>query len=216
MIQTGKMNRGCKGFPAVRMDRQIPSDTALVEQSSAGRRTALGLILEKYEPLLITTVRRYLGPKLFDRDGEDVLQAVRLEVLRSLPRLRQKNRRVLAAWLKKVARTKALDWRKALRARRQNSSSLPISLDAPNAPQIEARGPSPSRLALTREAMERLRAAINALPPRYQEVARFICEKAPTARELAAFLGKDPEPARKFAARALAHLHVMMRTSRGK
>ncbi len=188
------------------------STTTLFDAVSSGRRTAIGQLILLYEPLIEHWVRRYLGPKRFARDGEDVLQSIRMTLIEKLPALRQKSRWSLVAWLERVVRTKISDWEKTRRAARRNPRSPVISLVATNAPEVAAATPTPSRILRGAEEVERLKYAIESVPVRYRGVLRFIHEKDPTPAEVAVYVGKEPDASRKFTARALDHLRRVLRS----
>ncbi len=195
------------------MDRgSEKSTTTLFDEVSSGRRTAIGQLILLYEPLIEHWVRRYLGPRRFARDGEDVLQSIRVVLIEKLPALRQKSRQSLVAWLQKVVRTKISDWEKTSRATRRHPRRPVISLVATNAPEVAAATPTPSRILHGAEEVERLTLAIESVPMRYRGVLRFIHETNPTPAEVAAYVGKEPDAARKFTARALDHLRRVLRS----
>jgi RNA polymerase sigma factor (sigma-70 family) len=178
----------------------------LIAAARDGQRNAAGRLIERFEPLLRSCVRRHLGPKRFRADGEDALQVVRLAVFRGLGGLRARDRRSLEAWIRKVVHNRLLDWDEQRRAHRRTSGRGAVSLLATDAPEVSAPTPSPSRILIVREDLARLAEAIDRVPPRYRTVLWFIFEEDPTPAELALFLKKEPDAARKFVARALKHL----------
>lgn len=178
----------------------------LIEDAVLGRRTALGRLILAYDPLVLAEVRRLLGPRHFAAHGDDVLQDIRLALVKGLPGLKVKNRAVLCAWIRTLVRRQVLDWVKARKAARRLPSHRRVLLDRSDSPQLAAPTPTPSHILLRREQRELLRRAIQTSPPRYREILRFILEKSPTLEELAEFTGKSREAARKFVERALGYL----------
>ena len=64
------------------------STTELLADAAGGQSTAVGKLILRLEPYLRTSVRRYLGEKRFRDEGDDLLQAIRLAIVRGLPSLR--------------------------------------------------------------------------------------------------------------------------------
>jgi RNA polymerase sigma factor (sigma-70 family) len=182
----------------------------LLENAARGQRTALGQLILAYEPLVLSDVRRLLGPRLFAAHGEDVLQNVRLALVKGLPGLKVKNRTVLRAWIRKLVHRQVLDWAKARNAARRMPSRGLVRLDRSDAPKLAANTPTPSRLLLSKERRELLHKAIGVVPPRYRKVLRFISKQSPTLAELEEFTGKGREAVRKFVERALHHLEAAL------
>lgn len=187
-------------------ERERTASRLLIEDAALGGRTALGHLILAYDPLVLAEVRRLLGPRRFAAHGDDVLQNIRLALVKGLPGLKVKNRAVLCAWIRTLVRRQVLDWAKARNAARRLPSRRRVHLDRTDSPQLAAPTPTPSRILLHREQVELIRRAIQAAPPRYREVLRFIHEESPTLGDLMAFTGKSREAARKFVERALGHL----------
>lgn len=186
--------------------------TTLFDEVSSGRRTAIGHLIVLYEPLVESWVRGYLGPRRFAREGDDLLQTIRVTLVEKLPGLRGKSRPSLVAWLRRVVRTKVSDWERKRKAARRSPDRPVVSIVATDSPEVASATPTPTRILLAREELEQLEAAIDAVPARYQGVLRLIHEKDPTPEEIAAFTGKGLEASRKFTAKALVHLRRALRS----
>ncbi len=187
------------------------STAASLEAAARGDVSAQERLIERFNPFLKGEVKRFLSPDRFRADGEDLLQTVRLAVLKALPTLRARDNRSLASWLRKLTRSRCLDWEKARRSLRQSPEPpRRIVRVATDAREVPARSPTPSRLLMGREEVERLSRAIEAAPPRYRDLLRFLAEKDPEPAEVGSFLGKEPEAARKFTARALNYLRAAL------
>lgn len=188
------------------------STTTLFDAVSSGRRTAIGQLILLYEPLIDNWVRGYLGPRRFAREGDDLLQTIRITLVEKLPGFHRRSPQSLVAWLRRVVRTKVSDWERKRRVARRAPDRPLVSLDATNAPEVVSVDPTPSRILLGKEELEQLKTAIEALPVRYQGVLRFIHAKNPTPEQIAAYVDKDLEASRKFTARALHHLKRALRS----
>jgi RNA polymerase sigma factor (sigma-70 family) len=181
----------------------------MLRAAVGGERTAMAQLIHRYEPLLRDSVRRHLGPARFDREGEDLLQILRLAIVERLPSLQGRDRSSLTAWLKKVIRSRILDWEKSQRAARR-SPTRPVVRLMTDAVGPSDSGPSPSRVVSDGEERGRFRRAIDRVPVRYRAVLRFLHENDPSPEEVAGFLRKSPEAARKFLSRALTHLRRLL------
>jgi len=184
-----------------------PSTAESLSAAAGGDAAAAGRLIARFEPVLRREVRRFLGSERFREEGEDLLQTVRLQVLRSLPSVRARDRGGWATWLRTVARNACLDWEKSQRRARRRLESPQRLVRLPTAaPDLPADSPTPSRILLKREESERLFRAIEKAPERYQGLLRLLAERDPDPEQVARFLGKEPEAARKFTARALLRL----------
>ncbi|MBN1442255.1 MAG: sigma-70 family RNA polymerase sigma factor [Planctomycetes bacterium] len=195
------------------MSEEEPTPTRLLRQASEGRRTAIGLLIELYEPLLVSAVQRYLGSSRFRAEGEDLLQDIRMALVKGLPRLRQRSRRSLAAWLKKVVQNRIRDWERVRQAQRRKPERSPARMDGISSREPADAAPTPSQVLVRREEFERLDRAIEAVPERYRALLKYIVDANPTPSEVARFLAKEPDAARKFAGRALQHLRRILNTT---
>ena len=80
-----------------RRDATQPTDS-LLQEAIRGQRTAAGRLVERLERYLRTCVRNYLGEKRFPSEGEDLLQTIRLAIVRGLPQVRASDRTSFKAW----------------------------------------------------------------------------------------------------------------------
>ncbi|MBI4602492.1 MAG: sigma-70 family RNA polymerase sigma factor [Planctomycetes bacterium] len=198
------------GFQEPKTAPRGAATRVLLELAAQGDSDARGRLLERFEPLLVRCARKHLGRERFAGEGEDLLQVLRMSVAASVGSFRGDSTPSFLAWLKKVLRSRLQDWERGRRSPRRNPGAPVLSLSATDAPEVAASGPTPSRVLLKREEAQRLRQAIERVPPRYRDLLRLLCEKYPSPAEVAAFLKKDPEAARKVVARALAHLRRVL------
>jgi RNA polymerase sigma factor (sigma-70 family) len=173
----------------------------LLAAAARGDRLAADRLLRHYDPYLRAFVLKHFDRLRFQREGEDILQAIRLEVFQSLPRIRCRERGKFHAFLKRVILRKLMKWKK----RRPHPRNFRTGEDL----SLSANGLSPSQEVMQKEQRERILAAVEDVPARYREVLRFVIglqPSRPSPVQLGAFLQKPPEAARKFTARALRHL----------
>jgi RNA polymerase sigma-70 factor (ECF subfamily) len=91
--------------------RETIHERLLVARAQAGDERAVAELIRRYHPRVRYFVAKMLGGR-DDRRLDDVLQDVWLDVLRSLPRLR--DAQALPAWLYRIARDRV--WRELRRA----------------------------------------------------------------------------------------------------
>jgi len=194
----------------------------ILDRATSGDRDAQEELLAWCEPQLRARVVRMLSPARFRSEGDDLLQTIRMEILKALLSLRTRSAGAFQGWVGKLVRCRVLDWQRAKHKARRIPTRAQVSLQKTDAPEPPAAGPSPSRILMSREQRAQLVRAIERVPERYRAVLRLIQAQEPTLRDLAAFLGKEPDAARKFIGRALAHLKEelagarMQRTSAGE
>jgi RNA polymerase sigma-70 factor (ECF subfamily) len=187
----------------------LPPDTdlsLLLAGACRGEAGARDLLLQYCEPLILSRVKGRLTLQQFRAEGEDILQSIRCSIVRSLPSLRSDKVPSFLSWLEKLVGCRLSDWERAGRGANKPNGKVPVSLDAEGVPEPAAPGTTPSRQLISEEERARLRKAVEKVPERYRPSLLLICERDPGLPEVARFLGKSPEAARKFLDRALLHL----------
>jgi RNA polymerase sigma factor (sigma-70 family) len=153
-------------------------DTRLVEGCLAGSEEAWSALVDKYKNLIFSIPIKY-G---FSRDdATDIFQAVCLELLSELSRLRKP--KALPKWIIQITAHKCFHWKR--RQQRVEFSELDDK-------RLEQSVP-PRAEAILREAEEEqgLRQVISDLPPRCRELVRMLFFEEPPRpyQEIAATLG---------------------------
>ncbi len=182
----------------------------LVEAASGGDSGAQGRLLSRFEPLLRSCIESRLGRNRFRTEGDDVLQEVRLAVLKGLPALQGRDRASLVAWLRCVAENRVKDWLRREHARGRRLPGVPMP-PATNGHEPLDRNESPSREILHREELEMLIAAINRVPERYRKVLQIVFRETLELEELAAIFGRSADASRKLLERAFKALRKALR-----
>jgi RNA polymerase sigma-70 factor (ECF subfamily) len=139
------------------------SDEALMAAAAAGEAAALGALFDRHGARTATFLRR-----ITKKDGPDVsdlLQATFLEVQRSSKRFRRQSQ--VSTWIMGIAAHVASHQRR--RERRRSRVEAALALCPP------ARVETPGDQVQRRELLARLRAGIDALPPRLR-VVYVMCE----------------------------------------
>lgn len=154
------------------------TDTRLVRECVNGNEDAWSALIEKYKRLIYSIPVKYgFSPD----DANDVFQAVCLELLSELPKLRKP--KALPKWLIQVASHKCFH-----RRRQQQRTKTPDEIEQ----QPEETAPSEME-GILREAEEeqKLRDALAALAPRCRQLVEmlFFEEPARAYKDVAASLG---------------------------
>jgi RNA polymerase sigma factor (sigma-70 family) len=158
-------------------DRASLSDTRLVKECLKGSSEAWSALIDRYKRLIYSIPVKYgFSPD----EASDIFQAVCLELLSELPKLRKPE--ALAKWIMQVTAHKCFHRRKE---RQRMVSGEDTGQAEPAAPaQIEA---------ILREVEEEqhLRRVISELPPRCQQLVRMLFYEEPSRpyRDIAAELG---------------------------
>lgn len=171
--------------------------SGLVRRAQGGDREAFGDLFDLHRPRLVDFIRSRLGEGLRGRVGvDDLCQETFLKALRSIGEFAPRGEDSLFRWLAGIAGNLILD---AAKRARRGPSPLPEE-------EMAAEGLSPSKALRREERFDRLRDALERLPPEYRQVIRLArIEKVPLC-EVAAILGRTPEAARKLLWRALRSL----------
>src|ERR1700691_6819800 len=127
------------------------SDAQLVQKCLKGDEAAWATLIDKYKNLIFSIPMRY---GFSEEDSADIFQAVCLDLLTELPRLREPN--ALAGWLIQVARNKCFHRKQA----QQRHPVQEIDDLSSYASRDEAEG-----LIAPVEQEQRLRDALVALSP---------------------------------------------------
>jgi RNA polymerase sigma factor (sigma-70 family) len=165
--------------PAVDQKSHRKSDRDLVQGCLQRHDEDWNLLIDKYKNLIFSIPIRY---GLSRDEAADIFQAVCLELLQDLPKL--KDPKALPKWLMQVTAHKCFHWKR--------QSSRMVSHDDQETPIPEASVPAQAELNLRDiEQEQMLREARATLPPRCQELVRMLFYEQPSRpyQEVAASLG---------------------------
>jgi RNA polymerase sigma factor (sigma-70 family) len=159
------------------------SDSDLVKECLQGKEAAWSKLINKYKNLIFSIPVRY---GFSEEDCADIFQAVCMDLLTELPRLREPN--ALAGWLIRVTRNKCYQHKQALQ-RVTVKEDVPEDLDA--AAPVEEPGDVTIRL----QQEQMLREALSDLSPRCRKLVHMLFFEMPArpyeqvAKELELALG---------------------------
>lgn len=159
-------------------DPPADDETTLVRAAQIDP-AAFGELHRRYE----TRVARYVRSRVdSNEDADDLTQQVFMRALDALPRYRDR-KLPFAAWLFAIARNLVSDFHRGRR------SSVPFDL-LPEALHPDS-SQDPEALSLQREAVDRLRVLLLALPKDRRELLALYFGGGLSLRESAAVLGKS-------------------------
>jgi len=168
----------------------VTDDAALIHAAQR-HPAAFGPLYDRY----VDRIYAYLWARTSSaEDAADLTQHVFVQALDALPRYRA-GRVPFAAWLFRIARNAATDWR-----RRQHATVawdlVPDALHPQASDEVEAR-------VLRQEDLIRLRALLAALDAETREALILRFTAGLTLADVGAVIGKSEEATRKKIARAL-------------
>jgi RNA polymerase sigma factor (sigma-70 family) len=153
-------------------------DTRLVQECLRGNEEAWSALVDKYKNLIFSIPIKY---GFSSDDATDIFQAVCLELLSELSKLRKP--KALPKWIMQITAHKCFHWK------RQQQRVESSEADDEKLEQIEP----PRAEVILREAEEeqRLRQVISELPPRCRELVRMLFFEEPPRpyQEIGAKLG---------------------------
>jgi RNA polymerase sigma factor (sigma-70 family) len=159
----------------------LRDDSALVRECLRGSESAWSALLDKYKNLIYSIPIKYgFSPD----DSTDIFQAVCLEMLSELPRLRKP--KALPNWIMQIAMHKCFHHKRQL-LRLSTAGSAEDMPDASVAPAAE-------KILREAEEEQNFREAIASLPPRCRQLIRmlFFEEPARPYQVIASELGLAP------------------------
>jgi RNA polymerase sigma-70 factor (ECF subfamily) len=176
----------------------LESTNGLVAGALAGDAPARNALLERLRPRLVLWVAARMSPALrATLDAEDIVQEILLAVHRDLPGFRGTPGASFGAWLFRLAENRVRD--AADRAGAAKRRAVPLPAGAVTTP-----GAAASRS----ESLERLRAAVEALPEDHREVVRLRRLEERDDAEVAAAMGRTENAVRILYCRALKALRA--------
>jgi RNA polymerase sigma factor (sigma-70 family) len=144
----------------------------LVRSAAAGDQRSWEALVERFTGLLWAVARAH---RLRDADAADVVQVTWLNLVQHLGHVREPER--LGAWLATTAR------RECLRVLRRDRRQVPTDDEASLQPREPPAAATPEDEVLLLERHALLRAAIQDLPPRYQQLLRVLVADPPPSYE---------------------------------
>jgi len=190
---------------------EVP-DGVLVGQALAGDERAFATLVDRYQDPLLGYIHGML------KDGEqssDVLQQVLLQLYISLPTINTHMR--LKGWLFRVAHNRCVD---ELRKRNRRNEVCFSTLERERTEEellrverIADSQPLPEEVAVQQELHDRLRRAIDVLPPTFRRVVHLRCWRNLSFAEIGHLLKMPETTAKTYFYRARPLLCAALATS---
>lgn len=201
------------------MYAESPETEQLIEQAASGDQAARQALFTRHRVRLRQMVAVRLDDRLARRvDPSDIVQDALVEAHRTLDDYLRRRPLPFYPWLRRraweqlaqVHRQHVEAGKRSLLQERRGDLDLPDRSAQLLANRLIASGTSPSRNAIREETRDRVRAALDELPPRDREilVLRFL-EQLSTA-EAAAVLGIGEAAVSSRLVRALARLQGLL------
>jgi RNA polymerase sigma-70 factor, ECF subfamily len=180
----------------------------LLREAKKGSREAIGILLERHRAYLWALANEEIaGESHVTFTVADVVQSAQLEAVRDLAQFRGTSEGEFRSWLRHILRNNVLDLRRARERQIPRASGPSARIDE----QIPLDDQSPSSQVSAGELGDKLRAAIDQLPPDERNVIQMHYFQGKTYAEISESLGRTPEAVRKLWGRALARLQSATR-----
>jgi RNA polymerase sigma factor (sigma-70 family) len=140
------------------------SDADLVERCVAGHEDAWAELLERYKGLIYSIPFRYGATAA---DADDIFQAVVVDLLQELPKLRAVG--ALKSWIATITTHRAFHWKR----RRKNDPAQPAE-DDETPTEIAAEGPDAAEVIVEVQRQQGVREALRELPERCRRMIRML------------------------------------------
>jgi len=183
-------------------------------RAAAGDDVARHDLLERHLGSLRSYIRVRLGKGLRAKETSlDLTQSVCRQVLQNFDAFDYRGEESFRHWLLRQAENKIRDrkrfWHRVRRDTHREESDQVLTRSG-GARELSARVPhdpfTPSRHATGREELERMRAALDDLPPDFRRVIELARLEGLSHQEIAERMGRSPSATRTLLSRALARL----------
>lgn len=183
----------------------------LLREARQGSQAAIGQLLERHRAYLWALANEEIaGDSHLTFTVADVVQSAQLEAVRDLGAFRGSSEGEFRSWLRHILRNNILDLRRARDRRIPRASGQAARVE--DHVQIDDR--SPSSQVSAGELGDKLRSAIDKLPPDERTVIEMHYFQNKTYAEIGELLERTPEAVRKLWGRALVRLQSATRNLR--
>ena len=173
-------------------------DVQCLRRLAGGDADALEELYDRYTPLVYPVALRILRRAA---DAEDAVQQAWLQVWRSAASY-DPRRGTVAAWLVTLTRSRALDLYRSLSSRKRAETQVEVEPSAPP--------PEPSASAARGQTGERVRKALETLPPQQRQVLEIAYFEGLSQTEIAAKLGAPLGTVKSWTRQALTRLRELL------
>ncbi|MEZ6197707.1 MAG: RNA polymerase sigma factor [Planctomycetota bacterium] len=186
----------------------------LLARARGGDREALETLLTPQLPALTAYVRLRLEGALARRESSaDLVQSICREVIDDIATVKGATEEAFRGWLYGIAAHKLSDRRDYHRAARRDparESPAPPETSPEELLLAYSRIATPSREAMSREELDRIEAAFDALPPDHRDVLVHVAIAGLSYAETSALTGRSEVSLRQLVHRARARLATLL------
>ena len=200
------------------MLHEQPDTDELLRRAGAGDRSAEGQLLDRHRGRLRQMVAVRIDPRLVARvDPSDVVQEALAEAARTLPRYLRDRPVPFYPWLRQIAwerlvhlHAQHVGAQKRSVTREYRGDFVPDQSAMQLVDRLVASGTSPSRRVAGEEMRQRVRRALQQLPPQYREVVILRHLEQLAFDEITGVLGISQAATRSRYRRAMERLHNLL------
>jgi len=178
----------------------LVEDARLVEQARNGDGDAFGELVRRHQAAVVAVAWSLLGDAA---EAEDLAQETFVRALRNLDMLADPAR--FAGWIRRIAFGTCIDWLRSFRPELYRGNGRALRLE-----DVAAREPGPLEQLLRIELRERVRDAVQELPPRYRAPLTMYHLDGLSFDKVAAALGVSAGTARSLVTRARRRLGPLL------
>jgi RNA polymerase sigma-70 factor (ECF subfamily) len=200
------------------MPHEQPDTDELLRRAGAGDRSVEGELLDRYRGRLRQMVAVRVDPRLVARvDPSDVVQEALAEASRKLAQYLRDRPVAFYPWLRQIAwerlvhlHSRHIGAQKRSVMREYRGDFVPDQSAMQLVDRLMASGTSPSRRVARDEMRQRVRRALQHLPPQYREVVILRHLEQLAFEEVAGVLGISEAATRSRYRRAMERLHNLL------
>ena len=186
---------------------------ATIEAAHAGSRSSLGRLLESCRNYLLLVANRELGPGIHAKIGaSDLVQETFLQAQQIFHRFDGHDQQELLAWLTQILRFKLAQATNRFVGTEMRDVSRELSIEQGLGGAFHPVDFSFQQTVERYDDLERLRLALERLPPDYQTAIEMRSLQQKSFNKLGWALSRSPEAARQVWRRAVERLEEEMRS----
>lgn len=181
-------------------------ETELIARARAGDAEALHALFREHGEHLRGRIQRHLSPMILRKvSAADILQEAHLVAHRRIAEFEDRGAGSFGAWLARIVDLKMREVLRKYVGTDKRGARDEVSRNArPSTAAIAGHEPTPSAAAMAAEMQERVREALEKLPPDYRQVIHLVQQDGLTMAEAAARMGRSSGATKMLYGRALS------------
>jgi RNA polymerase sigma-70 factor, ECF subfamily len=189
----------------------------LLESARRGSNESLGKTLEICRQYLLLVANRELDNQLQAKGGgSDLVQETFFEAQRDFDKFSGSTQDEMLAWLRRILLHNIHNFRRFWETDKRNAGvEIPIQENNSSdmGPELPSPDQTPSQVAIKKERIDAVDAAMAQLPDEYRQVIMFRNQQHLSFEEISSKLGRTADAARKLWARAVEKLNAELGTT---